>query len=137
MAGGAVLFGSMTFGELRRALARLPVYASQNRQRIRLLAESFTFCVLTGGLGWLAYEIRETALAIERCVQKDPMLLNYKAPEYVFVDKAAFTGRFRFFALSGAPTSNVFSYYLLYTPLYTILAINFDDSIRSCTNVTH
>lgn len=83
----------MTFDNLRRALVRLPVYVSRNRHRIRLFAESVAFCVVTGGLGWLAYEIRETALAIERCVQKDPMLLNYKAPEYVFVDKAAFTGK--------------------------------------------
>lgn len=84
----------MPFLEFRRSLARFPGYVSKNRKSIRLLAESITFCVVTGGLGWLAYEVRETVLAIERCVQKDPMLLNYKAPEYVFVNKAAFTGSF-------------------------------------------
>lgn len=83
----------MSFGELHRALAQLPGCVSQNRKRIRLFAESVAFCVVTGGLGWLAYEVRETVMAIERCVQTDPMLLNNKAPEYVFVNKAAFTGK--------------------------------------------
>lgn len=82
----------MPFSEFHRALAKLPGCVSRNRKRIRLFAESVAFCVFTGSLGWLAYEVRETVLAIERCVQKDPLLLNYKAPEYVFVDKAAFTG---------------------------------------------
>lgn len=87
-----MVVGSMPSAELRRVLARLPMYVSQNRLRIRLFAESVTFCVVTGGLGWLTYEIRETVSAVQRCVQKDPMLLNHKAPEYVFVNNAAFTG---------------------------------------------
>lgn len=84
----------MPFYELRKVLTRLPEYVSQNHKRIRLFAESIAFCVVTSSLGLFAYEVRETMLAINRCVQKDPMLLNYKAPEYVFVDNAAFTGTY-------------------------------------------
>jgi hypothetical protein len=83
----------MPFSEFHRALAKFSGCVLRNRKRIRLFTESVAFCVFTGGLGWLAYEVRETVLAIERCVQKDPILLNYKVPEYVFIDKAAFTGK--------------------------------------------
>lgn len=82
----------MPFSELRKALVLLPKYVSKNHKRIRLFAESIAFCVVTSSLGFFAYEVRETMLAINRSVQKDPMLLNYKAPEYIFVDNTAFTG---------------------------------------------
>lgn len=85
---------TLLFSELRKAVALLPEYVSHNRKRIRLLAESIALCVVTSSLGWLGYEVHETALAIGRCVPKDTILLNYKAPEYVFFDKAAFTGKF-------------------------------------------
>lgn len=74
-------------------MAHVPQFVSANRKRIRLVAESITFCVVAGSLGWLGYEVRELIAAIKNSVQKDPMLLNYKAPEYVFVDKATFTGK--------------------------------------------
>lgn len=87
------MFRSIPFSKFREKLAKLSKSVSENRNQIRLFAESIAYCVVTGGLGWLAYEFHETVLTIERCVQKDPMLLNYKAPEYIFVDKAAFTGK--------------------------------------------
>lgn len=66
---------------------------SANRKRIRLVAESITFCVVTSSLGWLGYEVCKLITVIENYVPKDPKLLNYKAPEYVFLDKATFTGK--------------------------------------------
>jgi len=90
---GLSMFRSISFSKLREKLAKLSNSVSENRNHIRLFAESIAYCVVTGSLGWLAYEFHETVLTIERCVQKDPMLLNYKAPEYVFVDKTAFTGK--------------------------------------------
>lgn len=107
------MFKAMPFGEWRKALAQLPDYVSQNRKRIRLFAESIAFCVVTSSLGWLGYEIRETVSAIERCVQKDPMLLNYKAPEYIFVDKAAFTGKFRSTSVQYLRVENVCGFMIL------------------------
>ncbi|VVC24482.1 Armadillo-type fold,Armadillo-like helical,Alpha/Beta hydrolase fold [Cinara cedri] len=81
----------MTFSEFRKTMYYLPKFVLTNRKRIRLVAESITFCVVTSSLGWLGYEIRELITSIENSVQKDPMLLNNKAPEYVFVDKPMFT----------------------------------------------
>ncbi|KAL4120623.1 hypothetical protein QTP88_013281 [Uroleucon formosanum] len=88
---GSFMFRLITFSKLREKLAKLSNSVSENRNHIRLFAESIAYCVVTGSLGWLAYEFHETVLTIERCVQKDPMLLNYKAPEYIFVDQATFT----------------------------------------------
>jgi len=87
------MFRLIPFSKLRDKLAKLSNSVSENRNHIRLFAESIAYCVVTGSLGWLAYEFHETVLTIERCVQKDPMLLNYKAPEYIFVDQATFTGK--------------------------------------------
>jgi len=87
------MFRSLLFSKLSKKLAILSNSVSENRNHIRLLAESIAYCVVTCSLGCLAYEVHETVLTIERCVQKDPMLLNYKAPEYLFVDNAAFTGK--------------------------------------------
>jgi len=87
------MFRLLPFIKLREKLAKLSNSVSENRNHIRLFAESIAYCVVTGSLGWLAYEFHETVLTIERCVQNDPMLLNYKAPEYIFVDQATFTGK--------------------------------------------
>ncbi|XP_050054999.1 uncharacterized protein LOC126549553 isoform X4 [Aphis gossypii] len=88
---GSFVFKLIPFSKLREKMAKISNSVSENRNHIRLIAESIAYCVVTGGLGWLAYEFHETVLTIERCVQKDPMLLNNKSPEYIFADKTTFT----------------------------------------------
>ncbi|KAE9537664.1 hypothetical protein AGLY_006687 [Aphis glycines] len=88
---GSFVFKLISFSKLREKMAKISNSVSENRNHIRLIAESIAYCVVTGGLGWLAYEFHETVLTIERCVQKDPMLLNNKSPEYIFADKTTFT----------------------------------------------
>lgn len=88
---GSFVFKLIPFSKLREKMIKISNSVSENRNHIRLIAESIAYCVVTGGLGWLAYEFHETVLTIERCVQKDPMLLNNKSPEYIFVDKTTFT----------------------------------------------
>ncbi|XP_003248360.2 uncharacterized protein LOC103311056 isoform X2 [Acyrthosiphon pisum] len=63
----------------------------ENHNHFHLLTESIAYCMVTKSLGLLTYEFHEMVLTIERCVQNDSMLLNYKSTEYVFVDKATFT----------------------------------------------
>jgi len=76
--------------QLHSVIQKLPKLFNsvpENRNHIHLLAESIAYCVVTSSLGLLTYKFHLTVLIIEYCIQKDPMLLNYKAQEYILGTK--------------------------------------------------
>lgn len=80
--------------KFQSAIINFKTYVSKNQSHLKLITECLSLCVVTGNFGWFIYEVRQTYNAIKSIVQKDPLLLNNnRRPQYIFLDKATFTGK--------------------------------------------